>query len=184
MLAFSAIKNHDNVGLILFTSEVEKYVPPKKGQRHILRVIRELLYHPRTREGTDITRALDYLRRVQRKRAVVFVVSDFLSAGYEKALSLASQRHDVIALQLVDPRERSLPDVGLIELEDLETGGTLLVDAGSATVRRTYEAAATRSAAELETAMRRSGIDFLSIPTDRPYLEPLRRFFRMRERRR
>ncbi|HBD97773.1 MAG TPA: DUF58 domain-containing protein, partial [Gemmatimonadetes bacterium] len=121
LLAFSAIKNNDKVGLIIFSDHVEKFVPPSKGKRHVLRVLRELLYHRPEGRGTDITAALDYLNHVQRKRAVTFLVSDFRDAGFEKSLAVAGRRHDMIAVRVGDLREREIPSVGLLELEDPET---------------------------------------------------------------
>ncbi|NUO81345.1 DUF58 domain-containing protein, partial [candidate division KSB1 bacterium] len=128
LLAFSAIKNNDKVGLIIFTDRIEKFVPPKKGRTHVLRVLREVLYHKPEGHGTNITTALEYLNRVIRRKAVVFLVSDFLSEGYEKALRVAGKRHDLVAIPITDPRETEIPNVGLVELEDAETGEVHLLD--------------------------------------------------------
>ncbi len=183
VLAFSAIKNNDRVGLIMFTDEVEKFVPPKKGRPHVLRVIREVLYYTPNRRATNITAALEYLDRVTTRRSVVFLVSDFLTTGYQNALRVANRRHDVIAVTVTDPREETLPDVGIIRLEDAETGETMLVDTSDETVRRQYAAATARRRAELVQTMRSMGLDTIDVRTDQPYVEPLIRFFRARERR-
>jgi len=183
VLAFSAIKNNDRVGLIMFTDGVEKFVPPKKGRPHVLRVIREVLYHEPQRRGTDIAVALEFLERVTTRRCVVFLVSDFLTSGYETALRIAGKRHDVIAVTIADPREEVLPDVGLIELDDAETGETMLIDSSDETVRRRYTREAGRRRTALEQMFRSMSLDRIDVRTDQPYVEPLIRFFRQRERR-
>ncbi len=185
LLAFSAIRNHDKVGLILFTDRVEKYVPPKKGKKHVLRVIRELVnFQPRGGE-TDIGGALEYLSRVVRRRAVVFLVSDFLAEpeSYERALKLAGRRHDLITVSIADRREVELPSLGLLELEDIETGESLLVDSGSLAIRTGYR---TKGEAALDTRrnlLRRIDVDQIAVQTDRPYIDSILKFFKMRERR-
>jgi len=183
VLAFSAIKNNDRVGLIMFTDGVEKFVPPKKGRPHVLRVIREVLYYEPSRRGTDIGAALGYLDRVTTRRCVVFLVSDFLTAGFETALRIAGKRHDVIAVTIADPSEQTLPDVGLIQLSDAESGETILIDSSDTTVRNRYAAEAARRRAALEQMMRSINLDMIELRTDQPYVEPLIRFFRKRERR-
>jgi len=183
VLAFSAIKNNDRVGLIMFTDGVEKFVPPKKGRPHVLRVIREVLYYEPSRRGTDIGAALGYLDRVTTRRCVVFLVSDFLTAGFETALRIAGKRHDVIAVTIADPSEQTLPDVGLIQLSDAESGETILIDSSDTTVRNRYAAEAARRRAALEQMMRSMNLDMIELRTDQPYVEPLIRFFRKRERR-
>jgi len=183
VLAFSAIKNNDRVGLIMFTDGVEKFVPPKKGRPHVLRVIREVLYYEPSRRGTDIGAALGCLDRVTTRRCVVFLVSDFLTAGFETALRIAGKRHDVIAVTIADPSEQTLPDVGLIQLSDAESGETILIDSSDTTVRNRYAAEAARRRAALEQMMRSINLDMIELRTDQPYVEPLIRFFRKRERR-
>ena len=184
VLAFSAIRSNDKVGLILFSSEVEKYVPAKKGTQHVLRIIRELLYHEPQRRGTDIAEALTFLNRVTTRKSVCFLVSDFLAEGYEPALRVARRRHDLIPIVITDPRESELPAVGFLELEDAETGELLLVDTASPALRRRYAELA-RARTDARTALfRRMDTDAIEIRTDRPYVEPLVRFFRKRERRR
>jgi len=183
VLAFSAIKNNDRVGLIMFTDGVEKYVPPKKGRPHVLRVIREVLYYQPHRPGTDIAAALEYRERVTTRRCVVFLVSDFLTTGYETPLRIANKRHDVIAVTIRDPREETLPDVGLIELSDAETGESMLVDSSDERVRKRYAAEAARRRKALQQLFRSMNLDMIDVRTDQPYVEPLIRFFRTRERR-
>lgn len=183
LLAFSAIKNNDKVGLIIFSDQIEKFVRPKKGKSHVLRVIREIIYHKPQGAKTDISAALEFLSRITRRRSVVFLVSDFLSADYEKALQIANKRHDIVAITLTDPREMDMPNVGFIELEDAETGEIILMDTSSPEVRKEF-AASTREFAEgREKLFRSRQVDYIDIRTDQPYIEPLIRFFRMRAKR-
>ena len=184
VLAFSAIRSNDKVGLILFTDEVEQYVPAKKGTRHVLRIIRELLYHTPKGKGTNIPDALGFLSKVMVRKSVCFLVSDFLAEGYEQSVAIARRRHDLIPLVISDPREWTLPNVGLIELEDAETGKRALVDTGSRAVRRRYERHMRDRLAARDATFRRMDTDTVDIRTDRSYVEPLVRFFRKRERRR
>jgi uncharacterized protein (DUF58 family) len=183
LLAFSAITNNDKVGLVIFSDRIEKAVPPRKGTRHVLRVIREVLSLEPAGRGTDIAAALEHIRRVTKRRAVVFVVSDFLDPGSRTALRLAARRHDVIAVVLDDPREAVLPDVGLVELEEAETGARYVVDTGSARVREAFATRAAAARAERDRMLRTCDVDAIGISTDRPYQDALLRFFRMRERR-
>jgi uncharacterized protein (DUF58 family) len=186
LLAFSAIRNNDNVGLIMFTDRIERFVPPKKGRRHALRVIREVLaFRPQGR-GTDLGLALDYLTRVQRRRAVTFVISDFQVADEalaRKKLRVASKRHDVVALSLRDLREEELPSVGLLELVDAETGERVLVDTFDAGVRAKVAAGAKARLEGLRALLRSAAVDHVDIRCDQDYMMPLIKFFRMRERR-
>lgn len=184
VLAFSAIRSNDKVGLILFTDTVEKYVPPKKGTRHVLRIIRELLYHEPKGRGTDIAEALQFLNRVTVRKSVCFLVSDFLTEGFEPALRIARGRHDLIPIVMSDPREQALPDVGFIELEDAETGARRLVDTSSRRVRESFERENRRRVAQRQTLFRRIDTEAIDVRTDRSYVDPLVRFFRKRERRR
>lgn len=183
LLAFSAIRNNDKVGLIIFTDRIEKFVPPKKGKTHVLRVVRELLYHRPQGTGTDIAGALEYLSRVITRRSVVFLVSDFISTGYEKALRVANKKHDLVALTITDPREVSLPEVGFIELEDAETGEVVLVDTFRAEVREMFQQRASREVEERARIFRTMNVDHVDIRTHQSYVEPLIRFFRMRAKR-
>ena len=184
VLAFAATKSNDRVGLLIFTAQVELYIPPRKGIRHVLRVIRELLnFEPRAAQ-TDIPGALDYLAKVLKRRAVVFLVSDFIATDFHRPLRRVSRRHDLIAVTIEDQRERGLPDVGLIELEDAETGETLLIDTRSARVRDEYETSARREAEQLHSDLRRIGADSIALSTGTLYVQDLVRFFHTRERRR
>ena len=183
LLAFSAIKNNDKVGLIVFTDVIELYIPPKKGLSHVLRLIRDLLDFKPRQTRTDIGQALDYLGRVSHRRAVVFLVSDFQAEGYEKRLRVVARRHDLIAVSITDPREARLPNVGLVELEDAETGERVLIDTGSERVRRQYEKAGRGRADGLAEMFRSGGIDHIRLESGRDYVRDLVGFFRMRERR-
>ncbi len=183
LLAFSAVKNNDKVGLVLFTDKVEKYIPPKKGTTHVLRVIRELLNFRVTSSDTDIAGALDYLGKVLTKRAVVFLVSDYEAEGYEKAMKMIGKKHDLIAVTIVDPREVELPDVGLIELEDAETGEVVLVDTSSPAVRERYSRLGQERMKRLKGLFASMGIDQIEIKTGTDYVHSLMQFFRVRERR-
>jgi len=184
VLAFSAIKNNDKVGLITFTDRIERFIPPQKGTEHVLRVIRELLYSQPSHRETNIPMALDYLAKVIKKKATVFLVSDFIATDLKKPLRLINKRHDLIAVAIRDRREISLPAVGLIELEDAETGETILVDTGSKAVRRNYEQLSRQENEGLHSMLRSVNVDCINISTDKPYVQELVRFFRMRERRR
>jgi len=183
VVAFSAIKNNDRVGLYVVTDRVERYVPPKKGRRHVMRVIGEILaFQPRSR-GTYLAAGLDFLAKVARRRSVVFLVSDFASEGWETSLRIAARRHEVVPIVVGDPMEAALPDVGLLVMEDLETGEVVEVDTSSHArrefARRAREAAATRDA-----ALRRLNLDTVEVGTDRPYVDALVAFFKARMRRR
>ena len=182
LLVFSALGNQDKVGLILFTDEIELYVPPRKSRSHGLRVVRELLYHPPRSRGTDLGLALTTLNRVQKRKAVVFLLSDFLDRGYESALAVAGRRHDLIALQLFDPRERQLPPVGLVRLRDAESGEEVLVDASDPAVAENYARRNEQRQRELESTLRRSGCDLVSVDVTADVIQPLQRFFARRER--
>jgi uncharacterized protein (DUF58 family) len=183
LLAFSAIKNNDKVGLVIFSDRIEKFVPPRKGRRHVLRVLRELLYHEPEGRGTDITAALEYLSHVQRKKAVAFVVSDFQDEGFEKALAVAGRRHDVIAVRMGDRRERELPELGYLELEDPETGQRVVVNTSDPDFRERFRTRVTARREQLDRALRRSKVDVIDIESGEPYVRPLMRFFQERARR-
>lgn len=183
VLAFAAARSNDKVGAIIFTDRVEKFVPPAKGSRHVLRVIRELLYFKPSEVRTDISAALDYLGRITTKKAVVFLVSDFFSEGYEKSLHVMSRRHDVIAVRIIDPREVKLPGVGFLELEDAETGEMILVDTRSARLRDDYQRRAAGQEDERNSRFRRMEVDCIDIRTDMPYVRPIELFFRKRAKR-
>ncbi len=183
LLAFSAVKNNDKVGLIVFTDQIEMYIPPKKGTQHVLRVIRELLNFKPRQASTDIEGALDFLGKVTKKRSVVFLVSDFQAEGFEKPMRVIGKRHDLIAVTVVDPREVRLPNVGLVELEDAETGEIVLVDTGSAGIRKRFERLGREQSARFRELFSSMGVDQIEVMTDRDYVPNLVRFFRSRERR-
>jgi len=185
LLAFTAIRSNDRVGLIIFTDRVRKVIAPRKGSRHVLRLIRDILAFAPDREGgsTSINAGLQALSAVLKRRAVVFLVSDFQDRGYEALLKTAGKRHDLIAVLLADPRELGLPDVGLIELEDAESGSRLLVDSGSREVRRAYEQAGAQARAALSRLCSGAGIDLIPITVGEDPARILVRFFLARERR-
>lgn len=189
VIAFSASQNNDKVGLLLYTDDVEHYIPPKKGRRHILRVIRDILFFEPKGKGTEHKSALDYLNRVQRRKSVVFLISDFLDNNSETAtpdsqlfttLSLTHQRHDLVSIALSDPREFELPEVGLITLEDAETGETVEIDTGSRSVRERYAKLAHERRENFQIGMRKKGLDWIEARTDQPYLPALRKLFALR----
>lgn len=190
LLAFSAIKNNDKVGLICFTDSVEHYVAPRKGKRHVLRVVRDILqWHERGTVGTagkmtNIAEALAFTARVLKPHGVVFLISDFQDTGYEQQLRLIGKRHSLIAMTLQDRRETALPNVGLIELQDAETGESVIVDTRSAAARQLYAELKQRAEVERRHMFRASQVDNIDIRTDEPYVKPLLRFFRQRGARR
>jgi uncharacterized protein (DUF58 family) len=183
VLAFAAIRNNDKVGLILFTDQIELFIPPKKGTRHVLRLIRELLAFRSSGRRTDIPMALEYLGRVIRKKATVFLVSDFLADGYSRPLSLLNKRHDIVAVPVRDPAEIQMPRAGLIEFTDAETGAVRLADTSSASFRRRFQEVYARRDAQLKSVFRSARVDSVPIQTDRPYIGDLVGFFHMRHRR-
>jgi uncharacterized protein (DUF58 family) len=183
VLAFSAISNNDKVGLLQFTDRAEHFLPPAKGTRHVLRLIRDILFFQPARRGTSLREGLDYLNRVLRRRAIVFLLSDFLDHDFERSLKRAGRRHDLIAVRITDPREEELPAVGLLELEDAETGQRLLVDTSSRQVREAFAEHARQRRQALRQLMRSAQVDFIEVGTDGGHLDELIRFFQMRERR-
>jgi len=183
VLAFAAAKNNDKVGLLVFTNRIELYIPPKKGVSHMLRLIRELMYFKMPKRKTNIPQALDYLAKVVRKRATIFLVSDFIETDFKKPLSLLNKRHDVIAAVVRDKAEITLPGVGLIEFTDAETGEIILVDTSSRKFRNQYNSTTVQRFDELKNMLRTINIDCISISTDKPYIQDLVRFFHMRHRR-
>jgi len=183
VLAFAAIKNNDRVGLIIFTDRIEKFIPPRKGPQHVLRVIREALYFKPKGKGTDIELALRYLDNVTKRRAVTFIISDFFSKGFKKPLSIANKRHDCVAITITDPRELDLPNAGLVELTDAETGKFFMVDTANSSVRKTYSARSHAMADERSRTFGSISVDHIDIRTDKPYVEEMIRFFKVRRRR-
>jgi len=183
VLAFAAAKNNDKVGLLIFTDQIDLYIPPKKGSRHVLRLIRELLYFQMPKRKTNINQALDYLAKVNRKKATVFLVSDFLETDIKKPLSLLNKRHDVIAVSVRDRAEIKLPNVGLIEFADAETGEIIFVDTSSRNFRNQYAGKSALRFDELRNMLMSINVDCINISTDKPYIQDLIAFFRMRHRR-
>jgi uncharacterized protein (DUF58 family) len=183
VLAFSAISNNDRVGLVQFTDRVERFLPPRRGTRHVLRLIRDVLFYQPERRKTSLREGLNYLNRVLHRRTIVFLLSDFLDQGFESAFKRTGRRHDLIAIRISDPREEEVPSVGLLELEDAETGERLLVDTGSAAVRNAFRASAEQRRAALIQLARQARVDVIEVSTNGGHLDALIRFFRLRERR-
>jgi len=183
ILAFSAINNNDKVGLLLFSDDVELFIAPKKGRLHTLRLIREMLYFQPKGRGTNLAGALDYLNRVISRRAVVFMISDFLAPDFSKALTVSSRRHDVVAMPVADPGEGSLPDIGIVTLEDAETGRQIDINTSSKAVRRGLADLEEARRKSLERLFRSRRVDIVPLSTAEDYLLPLRAFFEQRERR-
>lgn len=182
VLAFSATTNNDKVGLLLFSDQIEKYIPPKKGKHHILRIIRELLETEPEGKGTDLGMALDYFNNMVKKRSICFLLSDFLTVGYERALAVAARRHDLIGMHLYDPRERELPNIGLVYARDAESGQLDWLDTGSRRVRQRYAERYEKQQAYFQNAFRKSRADVMSIETTEDYVREMRRFFESRGR--
>jgi uncharacterized protein (DUF58 family) len=183
LLAFSAIKSNDRVGLAVFTDEVELFLPPRKGRHQVLRVIREVLGFERRSLRTNIATAVEFVTRALTRRSVIFVLSDFRDRGFEQSLALARRRHDVVAVRIHDPREEALPPVGLLELEDAETGRHLVVDASSPHVRERHHLSAQRGTEELARSLRSRKVDLVSVSTSGSAADPLVEFFARRRRR-
>src|SRR5579862_2585344 len=183
LLAFSAIRNNDKVGLLLFSDHIELFIPPKKGRVHILRLIRDVLFLEPKGRGTNPAVALDYLNRVVTHRSVVFLLSDFQAGDFSKQLAVTARRHDLIAVPIIDPREQHLPDVGILTLEDAETGEQIVINTSARSTRVAYAHLMDKRQGELEKLLRKLRIDSIALKTDEDYLPPLRSFFRQRERR-
>ena len=184
LLAFSAIKNNDKVGLVVFTETVELFIPPAKGTSHVLRLISELLSFEPKHKGTKITAGLEYAARLLNRRSIVFLISDFFDTDYERPLRILSRRHDLIAVSVNDPREQEFPNVGLLDLEDAETGEHITIDTGSVAVRKQYKARSLERQAQLKDTFRSMSIDHIEVGTSDDYLRDLIRFFKRRERQR
>lgn len=180
LLAFSAIRANDKVGLIAFTDRIERFVPPKKGARHVLRVIRELLFLAPQGRGTSIRASAEFLGRVQARRGVVFLISDFQDSGYESILRSTARRHDLTAITITDPRELELPAAGLVEIEDAETGDHALFDTSNRRVRAAYTARAIAARDDRRRLLAGLGIDRVELTTGASYVEPLAAYFRRR----
>lgn len=181
LLAFSAIKNNDKVGMISFTDQIERFIPPKKGRRNVLRLVREVLYYEPIGRGTDIKGALEYFNRVIKKRAVLFIISDFIGDDFRKPLMVANQKHDVIAMSIADPRELTISESGLMLLEDAESGNRMWVDTSSKRFRQLYEENASKQRKEIADIFRHLNVDHVALSTAGSYIESLTKFFRMRE---
>lgn len=181
VLAFSAIKNNDNIGLILFSDEVEKYIPPKKGIRHVLRVIRELLAYEPQGKGTNLESALSFLGGIQRRMAICFLVSDFLCPLHKHELTLMAKKHDLISIAVTDPNELDFPKMNLVSLRDLESGETTIVDSSDRNVHETFQKKGRDRLHKFERLMKKMGAGFIDIRTNEPYLKPMQKFFKLRE---
>jgi uncharacterized protein (DUF58 family) len=183
ILAFSAMKNGDKVGALLFSDQIEKFVPPRKGQFHALRIVRELISFEPKRSATSIKGALEYLNHVLKKRSIVFVISDFIDSGYETALGIAGKRHDLIGIRLIDPREQELPRIGLIAFRDAETGAQRWIDTANPQTVAAYQAYRRSVEDSRRSTFIRAKLDSIEVRLDRPYMKPLVDFFRLREKR-
>src|ERR1700751_4697517 len=183
LLAFSAIRNNDKVGLILFTDRVELFIPPKKGRSHTLRLIREILFFEPKGRGTEPALALDYLNKIVTRRAVVFFISDFQAPDFSRTLAVSGRRHDFVAIHIQDEREKALPNIGIITLEDAETGDQIEINTADRKTRTLFTDLVTGFETELSRTLRRNNVDTITLQTGRDYLPPLRSFFKQRERR-
>jgi uncharacterized protein (DUF58 family) len=180
VLSFSAIQNNDKVGVILFTDRIERFIPPKKGRKHILRIIRELIQYKPESRLTNITIPLRYLVNVIKKRSTAFLITDFMDENYEDALKIASKKHDLVGLWIYDIREAELPDVGLIKMRDAENDGFTWIDTGSIAVRNTYQQLYRKKQEETSDVLKKNGIDFVPIAAHEDYVKPLMRLFNKR----
>ena len=184
VLSFSAIQNNDKVGVIFFSDKIEKFIPPKKGTTHILRIIRELIDFKAENKGTDVAEALRYLTNAIKKKSTVFVISDFMDEGMEKAVQIANYKHDLIAIRITDERENEMPDVGMVRMVDAETGSRMWVDTSSSKVRKLYSNRVREKTSALDTMFARFGVDMVKIYTGKDYVAPLMNLFKKREARR
>ena len=184
ILAFAAIKNNDKIGLIVFSDIIEHYIPPKKGKAHVWNIIRTILDFNPEGKGTNLNLPLEYLINIQKRKTVTFLISDFQAKGYENTLKLAKQKHDIIALRIVDPRERDLPNVGLAQLQDAETGESILIDTSDWQMVKQFAQLCKKEFLKMKTFFNSIGIDIIEIRTDRPLVEPIIRYFKVREKRR
>jgi uncharacterized protein (DUF58 family) len=184
VLSFSAIQNNDKVGVIFFSDKIEKFIPPKKGSSHILRIIRELIDFKAESNGTDISEALRYMTNVIKKKSTVFLISDFMDEDFEKAIQIANHKHDLIAIRVTDERETEMPDVGLVRMLDNETGQKMWVDTSSNKIRQQFRNWTIEKRALLDTLFARYGVDMVKVYTGQDYVKPLMNLFRKREARR
>ncbi len=180
VLAFSAIQNNDKTGVIFFSDRIEKFIPPKKGKTHILRIIRELIEFKPVNRKTDLAVALQYLTNAIKKRSICFLISDFYTENFERELKLANKKHDLVALEIIDPREESLPDIGLVRFEDAETGTSQWIDTGDPAVREAFQKNMQVRSRRNADLFARSGVDTVRLSTDRSYVQPLMQLFKKR----
>lgn len=180
VISFSALQNNDKVGVILFSNTIEKYIPPKKGRKHVLRIIRELIDFEPKQNATDICEAIKYLMNVAKKRSTVFLLSDFIDRGYEDTLRIAAQKHDMVAIKISDPREMELPDVGLVKFADAESGKIMWVDTSDRNVRRAYQLKHKESESYTKNVLRKAGVDFAEINSGKSYVNALMNLFKRR----
>lgn len=180
VLSFSAINNNDKIGVIMFSNKVEKFIPPQKGRKHILRIIQELLDFEPTSQTTNISAALEFFTNAVKKRCIAFVISDFIDTNFKDALTIASRKHDVVALRLFDQRETEMPNIGLVQMTDAETGENQWVDTSSRAVRESYANWWQNHTAEVERTFKRSGVDYASVATGDDYIKPLMNLFKHR----
>jgi uncharacterized protein (DUF58 family) len=183
VIAFSAIQNNDKIGVVFFSDRIEKFIPPKKGKSHILRIIRELIEFRPQHRGTNINEALRYFTNVIKKRSIAFLISDFIAPDFRDSLKIANRKHDVVAIKIYDQREATLPDIGLVNMIDAETGSPVLVDTGNRQVREAYVHHYKRHETQLNETFARSGVDSVRIRTDQSYVQPLMHLFKKRGKR-
>ena len=183
ILAFSATKNNDKVGLLLFSDEVEKYIPPKKGKNSVLRIVREILYYKPVHRKTSLQNALEYYYKMSKKRSIIFVISDFFDANFQKTLQIVAQKHDVVAIRILDPKEYILPKVGFITFQDAETGKEIIINANDAQLRKKYEEYITETIHSFPQLLKKLKIDLIDIRTDTDYIEDIVKFFKQRAKR-
>ncbi len=179
-IAFSAIQNNDKAGVIFFSDRIEKYIPPKKGKTHILRIIRELVDYKPASKGTNISLVLKYLNNTIKKRCIAFVISDFMDSGFDDAIKVSSKKHDLAALRIFDPREEEMPDVGLVRFKDSETGFVSVMDTSDSNVRNNYRLFFQQTARQTTELLNKSGVDHVAIRTDQSYVRPLMNLFKQR----
>ena len=184
VLAFSAIKNNDKVGVIFFSDIIEEFIPPKKGKSHILRIIRQILSFKPQNKKTNISQAIEYFNNVMKKRCICFILSDYISSTFEKPLRIASKKHDVVALKVSDKREKTIPNIGIVPFKDSETEKVILLDTSSKLVRETFQKKQKEKQSEIEKLFPRCGVDLININTGEDYVKPLINFFKNRDRRR
>ena len=184
VLAFSAIKNNDKVGVIFFSDIIEEFIPPKKGKSHILRIIRQILSFKPQNKKTNISQAIEYFNNVMKKRCICFILSDYISSSFEKPLRVASKKHDVVALKVSDKREKTIPNIGIVPFKDSETEKVILLDTSSKLVRQTFQKKQKEKQSEIEKLFPRCGVDLININTGEDYVKPLINFFKSRDRRR